>query len=318
MTGLRKGLLRVAVATVAGAALIFTAVAPATQAAGTLSASADKTTVDGFERFTVSVSVDATPNLFAAQFSLGYDGTKLTAVDVRSGSAWPAGSTFVAKSSATGGSTATESVDFAATLLDGTQTVGAGTLLTVIFEAKDPASQTTTDITAGSSTALILSDQNGAQITATAPSDLTITVRPAPTITGSVTLQSPDASRPVTIEATSASAQRSVQLASGAALSLAVPTGSDYTLTATASCHLSAQATSVSSPSTGNVTTLQAGDTNGDNVINIQDLAAMGSRFGSTPGAMPCTDLNVDGVVNILDLSRAGSNFSKAGPQTWP
>lgn len=288
---------------------------PVDAAAGDITLTADKTTVDGNERFTVSVNVDSTPDLFAAQLSLAYDGADLNVVEVRTGDVWPAGDTYVVKKTGGGGS-----VEFAATLTDDTQTVSAGQLVSVIFEAQNPATQITTDITKGTTLELILSNQSGDVIGSTDPSDLTITVNPAPEIEGTVTLQAPD-SREITINAVSAfqSAQGGVTRNSGVAFSIALPSGSDYKLTATAPCHLSAETgANIQSPSTGNDVTLIAGDVNGDNVINIQDLSAMGSRFGGGPGTLPCADLvGEDDVVNIRDLSRAGSNFGKSGPSPW-
>ncbi len=284
-------------------------------AEGTITLSADKTEVDGNERFTVSVDVDSTTGLFAAQLSLAYVDADLNVVEVRTGDVWPAGDTFVIEKTGGGGS-----VEFAATLTDEAQTVGAGTLVTVIFEAENPTSQITTDITNGTTPTLILSDLAGNILSSTAPDDLTITVNPAPEIEGTVMLQAPD-SRTITINAVSASlsVQGGVTTTSGVAFSIALPSGNDYKLTATAPCHLSAEtADNVISPSTGHDVTLIAGDVNGDNVINIQDLSAMGSRFGGPPTDRPCADLiGDDDVVNIRDLSRAGSNFGESGPSDW-
>ena len=63
--------------------------------------------------------------------------------------------------------------------------------------------------------------------------------------------------------------------------------------------------------------TLLGGDATHDQLINIQDLAYMGSRFGN-PGPSPA-DINSDGIVNILDLTLAGTNFGQGqfGPQGW-
>ncbi|MEZ4639987.1 MAG: dockerin type I domain-containing protein [Caldilineaceae bacterium] len=103
---------------------------------------------------------------------------------------------------------------------------------------------------------------------------------------------------------------------SGRFFSLALPTGCSYLITAVAACHLTAEKSGVSSPSSLSSLTLITGDVNGDNRVNIQDLSAMGNRFNE-PGTI-CTDLNQDGIVNILDLSRAASNYGAQGPQSWP
>lgn len=57
--------------------------------------------------------------------------------------------------------------------------------------------------------------------------------------------------------------------------------------------------------------TLPAGDTNGDNVINIFDLAYLAGRYESNDGT---ADLNGDGTVNILDLALAAGNYEQQGP----
>ncbi len=57
--------------------------------------------------------------------------------------------------------------------------------------------------------------------------------------------------------------------------------------------------------------TLLAGDINGDNVINILDLAYIATKYR---GVDPLADLNADGRVDILDLALAASNYQQRGP----
>ncbi len=55
-----------------------------------------------------------------------------------------------------------------------------------------------------------------------------------------------------------------------------------------------------------------AGDVNTDCVVNISDLAIVGSAFGSTPSSSnwnASADINNDGAVNISDLSLVGLHF---------
>ena len=59
--------------------------------------------------------------------------------------------------------------------------------------------------------------------------------------------------------------------------------------------------------------TLLAGDVNGDNAINIFDLAYMANRYRSSD---PTADLNGDGQVNIFDLAMAANNYRLQGPLT--
>jgi hypothetical protein len=66
---------------------------------------------------------------------------------------------------------------------------------------------------------------------------------------------------------------------------------------------------------------LLGGDATHDQMINVQDLAFIGSRFnkpyGSWSGNDSWADINADNAINILDLTLAGSNFGKAAPQDW-
>ncbi|MBN8593522.1 MAG: PQQ-dependent sugar dehydrogenase [Anaerolineae bacterium] len=60
--------------------------------------------------------------------------------------------------------------------------------------------------------------------------------------------------------------------------------------------------------------TLRAGDTNGDNTIDLVDAAFVGANFNVTAPPAPAeADLNKDGVVNISDLVLVGSNFGVTG-----
>lgn len=56
---------------------------------------------------------------------------------------------------------------------------------------------------------------------------------------------------------------------------------------------------------------LLAGDVNGDNTIDILDLAYLAQRYQSTDTT---ADLNADGMVNILDLALIAGNYQRQGP----
>lgn len=63
------------------------------------------------------------------------------------------------------------------------------------------------------------------------------------------------------------------------------------------------------------VLTLPGGDVNGDNQVNIFDLAYVGSFYGDTGSD---ADVNGDNIVSIFDLVLAASNFGQRGPvSTW-
>jgi len=52
--------------------------------------------------------------------------------------------------------------------------------------------------------------------------------------------------------------------------------------------------------------TLKAGDVNGDNIINILDIATLAAHYDQN---YPSVDLNADGKIDIFDLVTAASNF---------
>ena len=52
---------------------------------------------------------------------------------------------------------------------------------------------------------------------------------------------------------------------------------------------------------------LYGGDVNQDNAITVSDASAVGTAWGST--ANPDANINYDGIVNIQDLALVGSNY---------
>jgi len=97
---------------------------------------------------------------------------------------------------------------------------------------------------------------------------------------------------------------------------------SAYTVEATFPGYLSAKTsldlTSAPLPTavTYSALRLLAGDLNGDNRVNIFDLAIIGGQYGSA-GSLT-GDVNGDGKVNIQDLSLASGNFGQDSSQyTW-
>jgi hypothetical protein len=99
--------------------------------------------------------------------------------------------------------------------------------------------------------------------------------------------------------------------------SLTAPAGT-YTVRATATGFLSAEGAVTLTG--GNTTTmpnviLQAGDVDGNNVIDQFDAMTIGMNYNaSTPAA---ADLNNDGVINVLDLELLASNYRETGPTVW-
>jgi hypothetical protein len=99
--------------------------------------------------------------------------------------------------------------------------------------------------------------------------------------------------------------------------SLTAPAGS-YTVLATSSGFLSAQGSATivgGSTNTKPTVTLQAGDIDGNNVIDQFDALTIGMNYNAaTPSA---ADLNNDGVINVLDLELLADNYRDMGPLAW-
>ena len=55
--------------------------------------------------------------------------------------------------------------------------------------------------------------------------------------------------------------------------------------------------------------TLLGGDVNGDLRIDILDLVAVGSQFGSVSPSPSTVDINADGRVDIIDIVLVAKNF---------
>ncbi|HUT18636.1 MAG TPA: hypothetical protein VM366_05695 [Anaerolineae bacterium] len=60
--------------------------------------------------------------------------------------------------------------------------------------------------------------------------------------------------------------------------------------------------------------TLVGGDVNGDNEIDVRDLAYVAWHFDERD---PKADINGDGIVDIFDLSLIAGNFGRKGPIEW-
>ncbi|NWG15186.1 MAG: carboxypeptidase regulatory-like domain-containing protein, partial [Chloroflexi bacterium] len=61
---------------------------------------------------------------------------------------------------------------------------------------------------------------------------------------------------------------------------------------------------------------LLAGDTNGDNIVDLTDAVMLAASFNAPP-PVPEADLNRDGWIDIRDLAILGSAFGLAGPLAW-
>jgi hypothetical protein len=93
-----------------------------------------------------------------------------------------------------------------------------------------------------------------------------------------------------------------------------------YTLSASAPGYLSAEGSRPVKLAVGSEVelasvTLAGGDINGDNLIDIRDLAYVAYHLHGTDAQ---SDINRDGRVDILDLTLIASNFGAIGPTNWP
>jgi hypothetical protein len=137
---------------------------------------------------------------------------------------------------------------------------------------------------------------------------------PDGTITGQVI-----ASKPVTVSLYDAFdvLVTSVTANPDGTFSLTAPAGT-YTIAASASGYLDAEGAATitgGSTSTKPTISLQAGDIDGNDVIDQFDALTIGMGYNSaTPSE---ADLNNDGVINVLDLELLASNYRKTGPQDW-
>ncbi len=288
------------------------------EASGALSLSPQPATVYGGEQLTLQVHIDETPLLYGAQLSLTYDNTLLDVVNVRAGTIWPTSGTY-SEYSYTQAGTAAEGIRFHVTLVGGASlTAPNGSLLTVVFQAREPSQAESAVLSMGTSPPLLLSDAEAQPTPSTAPAPVSVTVLPSATVSGSVVLQAPAADRPISLALTKDGAQYERTASSGGSFAVLAPAAEGYTLTARARCHLGAQKAPVASPSAGHSVILLAGDVNGDSAIDIVDITMVGARFGRS-GLSGCVNANGDaaGIVNILDVVLIARNLALSAPQPW-
>jgi PKD repeat protein len=100
---------------------------------------------------------------------------------------------------------------------------------------------------------------------------------------------------------------------------VSVPAGA-YGITASAPGYL--QTTTSCSGVAGEIRTLpnvelRAGDVNGDCIVNILDLAAIGGCYGESATCNPTADFTNDGTISMPDLVAAAVNYLKECPQPW-
>lgn len=96
-----------------------------------------------------------------------------------------------------------------------------------------------------------------------------------------------------------------------------------YVVEASAAGHITIQQNAVINPESQGIDlgyeVLKAGDTDGNQTIDLADAAFVGANFNvPVPPAPVLADLNLDGKVDIRDLVLIGGNFGLVGPQLLP
>jgi hypothetical protein len=92
-----------------------------------------------------------------------------------------------------------------------------------------------------------------------------------------------------------------------------------YALEAGASGHLKARAEFTLAGGQNLVLSsavLIAGDTNGDNLIDLSDAVLIAANFDG-PATVQQADLNHDGWIDVRDLALIGADFGHTGPTNW-
>ncbi|MFQ5879413.1 MAG: carboxypeptidase regulatory-like domain-containing protein [Dehalococcoidia bacterium] len=152
-----------------------------------------------------------------------------------------------------------------------------------------------------------------------------LVVDPGVSVTNRVVLQMRSDHSAATVTATGPGFESTVPVAPDGSFEIPdVPDGT-YTLSASAPGYLSAQVTGVL-VADGEIavpaTELRAGDVDGNDFVNINDITAIVASFGTV--VTDCVDalgrfvdLDCNGFVKINDITGAVSNFGKGSPQPW-
>jgi len=267
------------------------------------------------QTFDVNLRVDNVADLYALSTTIRFNPATLEVVDadgsvsgvqISRGSFFPSDSNqaHVVQNTV---DNATGQIDFAITLLGSTPALsGSGIVATIRFQAKaagtTPLAFSSLQLINSAATAIPATHSDG-QVTVTSSSS-------EGTLTGKVLLEGRTNYSGVQVQVAGGP---STTTASDGSYSVVVSPGT-HTLTFSHPSYLSK---SVSAAAVAGTTvtvpqeTLLAGDINGDGVIDILDLVALGSQFGSTSPSPAAADVNGDGVVDIVDIVLVARNFGQ-------
>lgn len=260
------------------------------------------------ETQSVDLEVTGAENLYAAEAHLTFDPRVVHVKSITQGDLLPAGSSTALLNF----DNSLGKIDIAITLLAPAAPVnGDGTLVTIEFEGVGVG---TSEV---AFTGATFSDAEGhAQPVWLHDGAFTVLTNLG-TVAGRITLQGRSDARGVVLTIDGITA--TVTDPAGNFVITDVPMGT-RTLTASFDGYLDA-AVQVNVLPEQQVTVptgkLRGGDVNNDGIINAQDLAIVGSAFGTTPPSDPRADLNGDGTVNIFDLVLVGANFGATSPTPW-
>jgi hypothetical protein len=263
------------------------------------------------QTFTVHARLESISDLYGFDTKIRFDPAILEVVDADAGTpgvqvnlgGWFPGSpsSYVAVNNADNGA---GTIDFAATLLSPTPALnGSGNIVSISFLAKRAGSTPL----AYHSLKLV---NSGSQIIPISRSDgsVTVTGGSQTTLTGQVLLEGRTDHSGTTVQLDGGT---TVNTGSDGRYTFSTSSGS-HTLKFTRACYLEKSVTA-SATSGGTTTvatvTLLAGNVNGDKVIDILDLVAVASQFGSSSPSPACADVNDDGIVDIVDLVLVAKNF---------
>ncbi len=265
------------------------------------------------EQESMAIQVENVTSLAAVQLEVTYDPDVIevidandsqTGVQVKVDEAFADG--FIALNNV---DTANGRISFAATLLGSDKIDGDTGLITIDWRPQKAG------VSAVTLEDVILANTNGQSIEFTSRHGTVEVTSICPALSGIATLQGRSDHSGVVVssstgEQTQTRADGAFFLSSGGILSFEFP---GY-LSAQADPRVALELASIEGQATSlGIITLLAGDINGDNVINIFDLAYIAKNYQSADST---ADLNADGVVNILDLAMAANNYQQQGPLT--
>jgi len=271
---------------------------------------------------TVTIGFEDVPGAYGYQFEVSYNDTLVTAVGAFDTSLFninPSTSPTGWKAECANGT-----CKFAGTLVAPAPEVsGTGPVGTVTLTSKQAG---TFNLAVSN---VELTDRDGTIIeTALPATPLSVGVCGTATVTGRVSLQgrlTPMDAGTVTLTPQGGGTPVTAPFGPDGSYSLTVlypPAGATFVLRASHGLYLSnSKDLNVATTSIiGQNTRLLGGDADNNTIVEISDLACIGSDFGGAPhpcGGSGSTDINLDSKVNIQDLSIAGGNFNKAAPQPW-